>query len=192
MLTPARLLAFLLLCALPCTGGQVQYTEITLEEVVRNSAWIVVAEPGTPAVSKLVARDPTTGWKTEYIASHHVVQRILKAESGQRLGRSGTIKVVADDLSELEMLGERAASKGFITPRLPDSEGTCPEAGPALLFLYRPNARGEYALVNDVCLPLSARPKVEQILRSQDSLADSVESVVPRLRTRPLKGLKKR
>lgn len=192
MRTLARPALLLLLGALSSHAGQVRYTEIPLEEVVRDAAWIVEAVPAKPATTALVARDPRTGWKTPYTAERFVVHRILKAPDGERIGVPGTIAVVSDDLNDLEELGERAAGKGFISPRLPDAEGACPQAGARLLFLFRPNARAEFPNAYDACLPVSARGKVEGILKRQGGSLPPGGVAVPRLPTRPLKGLKKR
>jgi len=185
-------LSLLLLSALPSLGGGSRLEETTLEEVVRSSDWIVEAVPGNPAFSALTARDPKTGWKTEYSAARYIVQRIVKAPDGQRIGVPGTIKVVGDDLASLEMLGERAAGKWIIQERLPDSVGTCPASGPRLLFLGHPNARSEYPLVSDACLPVSARAKVQAILGRLGATTDPVEVLAPRLPERPRKPLRKR
>jgi hypothetical protein len=185
-------LSLLLLSALPSLGGGSRLEETTLEEVVRSSAWIVEAVPGKPAYSALTARNPKTGWKTEYSAARYVVQRIVKAPNGKRMGVPGTIDVVDDDLASLEMLGERAAGKWIIQKRLPDSVGTCPASGPRLLFLGRPNARAEHPLVSGACLPLSARAKVQAIVERLGGSTDPVEVVEPRLPERPRKQLRKR
>lgn len=158
-------------------AGQVHSRPTSVEDMVRRSHWIVVAEPCAPAHSSRVAIDPDTHWETEYRAGHYRVHHTLLSPSEETLPKTSCIDVVSNLLQTWENLGERASSKGIIGHQLAAEEPSCPDSGPRILFLGSPNLRGEYpATISRACLPVSDTGRVKKLVETSTlPSADPIE-----------------